>query len=69
MLQKRMEQKTRRSMEGIVKRLGLNRADVFVDVIEGAPATSPLEVRLPDGRAFKFNTEEEANAFRAKAGL
>ena len=60
---------TRRSMEGIVKRLGLNRADVFVDAIEGAPATSPLEVRLPDGRAFKFNTEEEANAFRAKAGL
>jgi len=61
--------KTKRSMEGIVNRLGLNPADVFVDVIEGAPATSPLEVRLPNGRAFKFNSEEEANAFRAKAGL
>ena len=60
---------TRRSMEGIVNRLGLNPADVFVDVIEGAPATSPLVVRLPNGRAFTFNTEEEANAFRAKAGL
>ena len=62
-------EKTKKSMEGIVKRLGLNPADVFVDVIEGAPATSPLEVRLPNGRAFKFNSEEEANAFRAKAGL
>jgi hypothetical protein len=61
--------KTRASMEGIVDRLGLNPADVFVDVIEKAPAASPLQVSLPDGRVIAFNTQAEADAFRAKAGL
>ena len=61
--------KTRTSMEGIVDRLGLNPADVFVDVIEKAPAASPLQVSLPDGRVIAFNTQAEADAFRAKAGL
>ena len=61
--------KTRTSMEGIVDRLGLNPADVFVDVIEKAPAASPLQVSLPNGRVITFNTQAEADAFRAKAGL
>ena len=61
--------KTRKSMEGIVDRLGLNRADVFVDVIEEDPAASPLQVRLPNGKVTNFNTQAEADAYRKKAGL
>ena len=61
--------KTRQSMEGIVDRLGLNPADVFVDVIEKAPAASPLQVSLPNGRVITFKTQADADAFRAKAGL
>ena len=54
--------KTRTSMEGIVDRLGLNPADVFVDVIEEAEATAfPVittqeEVdALPSGSVFIEN--------------
>jgi hypothetical protein len=54
--------KTRQSMEGIVDRLGLNPADVFVDVIEEAEAaafpviTTQEEVdALPSGSVFIEN--------------
>lgn len=56
--------KTRKSMEGIVNRLGLNPADVFVDVIEEAPATFPEITTqeqydaLPSGSVYTENGQQ-----------
>ena len=57
--------KTRTSMEGIVDRLGLNPADVFVDVIEEAEAAAFPEITtqeefdaLPSGSVFIENGQQ-----------
>jgi len=57
--------KTRQSMEGIVDRLGLNPADVFVDVIEEAEAAAFPEITtqeefdaLPSGSVFIENGQQ-----------
>lgn len=56
--------KTRKSMEGIVNRLGLNPADVFVDVVEEAPAAFPEITTqeqydaLPSGSVYMENGQQ-----------
>jgi len=57
--------KTRQSMEGIVDRLGLNPADVFVDVLEEAEAAAFPEITtqeefdaLPSGSVFIENGQQ-----------
>jgi hypothetical protein len=57
--------KTRKSMEGIVDRLGLNPADVFVDVVEEAEAAAFPKITtqeefdaLPSGSVFIENGQQ-----------